>query len=188
VSPAFFEVVYDARRYSEPGWGFYAGFALVALTGIVMAVVGRRQERRWRRLSVADEVAPAVFTGPGAVHPLRRARWLRRLGRVIATVALVIGPLAGWLAYTVHNQLRDALQSGRYTRVEGVVTGFQRGDKGGHQDEVFSVHSGGLIYTYRYRHSSDIPAFHQSHGPVRDGLYVHIADVNGYIARLEIAR
>jgi hypothetical protein len=67
------------------------------------------------------------------------------------------------------------------------VTDFPSGDRGGHRDEAWSVRSRGKWYTYRYSHFVSIAGFHQSHGPIRVEMRVRIADVDGVIARLEIA-
>lgn len=65
MSPAFFEVVYDARRYAVPGRGFYAGFALVALTGIVLA--SRRLGLALAREAPVSEADPSVGATGGCV-------------------------------------------------------------------------------------------------------------------------
>jgi hypothetical protein len=84
------------------------------------------------------------------------------------------------------SSLRDRLASGEYERVESRVENFVPGDGGGHREESWTVVSGGRAYRYRYVHSKTQPGFHASAGPVRAGARVRIADVGGYIARLEV--
>jgi hypothetical protein len=91
------------------------------------------------------------------------------------------------MEYSGTKRLRDALETGDFTAVEGHVREFQRGDRGGHKEERFTVVSNGRRYTYAYTSSNWEPGFRQSHGPIREGFFVRIADVDGHIARLEIA-
>jgi len=81
-------------------------------------------------------------------------------------------------------RLRDALRSGKYTVVEGRVTDFH--PIAGKSAESFAVGS----YHYSYGDFQVSAAFNHSAsegGPIHEGLQVRIADVNGQIARLEIA-
>ena len=81
---------------------------------------------------------------------------------------------------------RQALESGDFVVVEGVVEHFVPAPPEGHKNEEFDV--GGRHYSY-----SDyvvVPAFHQtrSHGgPINEGLQVRIADFGGHILRLEVS-
>ena len=84
---------------------------------------------------------------------------------------------------TDYYSLRNALRDGNYVVVEGPVTDFTSAPK------LESFHVGDHIY--QYSDSNVTAAFNNmsSHGgPVRAGLRVRIADVQGDIARLEIAR
>jgi hypothetical protein len=89
-------------------------------------------------------------------------------------------------SYHNYKLVRDALVGGRYTHVEGVVEHFKPQPPEGHEDEQFDVG------THHYAFSNYVPiaGYHtsRSHGGVfREGLRVRIADVNGQIARLEVA-
>jgi hypothetical protein len=111
-----------------------------------------------------------------------------RPAAIVAVVAIAVLAGGGLTAgrYFQVKGLQDHLSSGDYVVVEGRVENFVRGDKGGHKDERWSVRSGGRLYTYQYKWSMVVPGFHRSAGPMREGLHVRLADVDGYIARLEI--
>jgi hypothetical protein len=101
---------------------------------------------------------------------------------------LVVLPLIIFIPLNEHRMLTRALRERSFMQVEGMVEGFVPGDRGGHTKEEWHVNSGGRTYEYRYSSSEAIPGFHRSAGPVRGGLRVRIADVNGYIARFEIQK
>ena len=83
---------------------------------------------------------------------------------------------------TEYGELRDALRSGHYERVEGVVSEYVPEGPGSHPPESWSV--GGRRYTMYRAFTSGFNA----PGRVNAGEHVRIADVAGRIARLEIAR
>jgi hypothetical protein len=116
-----------------------------------------------------------------------RSQMLKLVGMVGGIVISIVCAGELLLNKAQNDSLKKALDEGAYTRVEGVVEGFIPGDRAGHLDESWRVRSGGEVYTYSYRSSVRVPGFHRSAGPIRGGLQVRIADVNGYIARLEIA-
>jgi hypothetical protein len=165
-----YRVIYDAREIVLSDWTFVAGLLFFAVIGLAVWAVGVLDERLCRGLD-----------RPG------QARLFRRWGLRIAAVFAGMAVITGLLEFSENAGVRRALERGDYTVVEGTVQGFEPGDRGGHRDEQFSVRSGGRIHTYRYRSSQGRPGFHQSHGPIREGLRVRIADVDGAIARLEIA-
>jgi len=95
-----------------------------------------------------------------------------------------------WATYGGYRSMRNALRSGRFTVVEGRVRNFHPSDPGDHTDETWEVESGGRMYRYAYAPSSLTPGFRKTSvhgGPVHEGLRVRVADVDGYIARLEVA-
>jgi hypothetical protein len=82
--------------------------------------------------------------------------------------------------------LRDSLLNGKYTVVEGVVVDFVPMPYSGHAMEKLNVDG----HHYEYSDYNVVAGFNntQSHGgPIHQGLRVRIADVDGQIARLEIA-
>jgi hypothetical protein len=185
-----YRVIYDARETLLPNWTFVAG--LLFFVAIALAVWGVGAVDGWlwspRRVGqgVPDDLPPPMLASHG-LDRLGQAMFFRTWGPRIAAVFTGMAVLAGLVEFSAHTGLRRALERGDYTVVEGTVSDFVRGDRGGHRDEQFSVRSGGRLHTYRYRSSVSRPGFHQSHGPIRAGLRVRIADVDGNIARLEVA-
>jgi hypothetical protein len=159
TSPQEYQVVFDAVQ---------AGFSpvRVMIPGIILALVGVM-------------LAIAAF------------RLGSRRAKVIATaVALVMicyGAVWSGMVYRqnaeAYGELRAALEQGRYTRVEGVVTDFQREPRGGRRPERWTVAG----HTYELS-SFRLPRTPLIPGTVKEGMWVRIADVNGQIARLEIRR
>lgn len=174
-----YRVIYDVREGSDVSIPVIV-LVLVAV-GLGLWIALRADAWLWSRGAPARD--------PGATpHPTKHSVRLRNVGLTFAFFALLVGGSAYFLESSEKRRLRDALESGDFTVVEGHVREFQRGDREGHQDERFTIMSNGRRYTYSYRSSHRIPGFHESHGPVREGLLVRIADVDGYIARLEIAQ
>ncbi|HEX6807267.1 MAG TPA: hypothetical protein VF118_04725 [Gemmatimonadaceae bacterium] len=110
--------------------------------------------------------------------------------RPIAVTYLIFAVFWTLLAVggTYHNYrlVRDALVDGKFILVEGVVSNFKPQPPEGHVDEQFDVGT----HHYGFSDYFIIPGYHTSRshgGAFREGLRVRIADVNGEIARLEIA-
>jgi hypothetical protein len=83
---------------------------------------------------------------------------------------------------TQHRMLVDALATHRYQLVEGVVDDYTPEGVGGHPVESWSVTG------HHYMLSSNVVSSGFSEvGRVRLGQQVRIADVNGTIARIEVA-
>ena len=85
--------------------------------------------------------------------------------------------------------MRTELAAGRFTRVEGRVEQLTPSRRVGRK-ESFVVHSGEREFSYRYDDGDNSPGFHQttrSGSPLVPMIRVRIADVDGRIARLEIA-
>jgi hypothetical protein len=157
-----YRVVFDVAAVGYRNWTFPAfGLIFVALALVVLAY------RRWR---------------PAPARPLLARVWpYAYLAFAVSWVALALG-----LSYPRYRRVRAALDSGRFTLVEGVVTHFVPMPRQGHQMERFEVAG----HSYAYSDFVVTPGFNntQSHGgPIREGLRVRIADVDGEIARLEIA-
>lgn len=90
-----------------------------------------------------------------------------------------------WVTFSDYRHLREALLNGKYTVVEGTVTDFVPMPYSGHAMEKFNVNG----HHYEYSDYNVVAGFNntQSHGgPIRQGLKVRIADVDGQIAKLEI--
>lgn len=173
-----YRLIYDVRDGFDATLFLMMG--LFAAIGLTLWVVGRADVWLLSR-------AGAAPAGPGQEPGfLDRAARMRRWGLLFLVAGPLVPGFMGLMQWSERERLGRALETGAYTVVEGEVTGFERGDRGSHRDERFSVASGGRRYTYAYRSSSYEPGFHESHGPIREGLRVRIADVGGYIARLEV--
>jgi hypothetical protein len=109
-----------------------------------------------------------------------------QLGGVVAFLSFCLGGITT-IEYSGRERLVSAIRRGDSVLVEGRVAGFVPGDSGAHTDESWRVEAPGSAHYYRYSRSSYEPGFHQSAGPVRAGQRVRVTDVDGQIARLEIA-
>jgi hypothetical protein len=106
--------------------------------------------------------------------------------------AVAVAAAAGCVAMLVHTRreydaLRSSLRDRTFQVVEGDVVDFVPQGTDGHPIERFRVNS----TRFEYSRSDITSAFHRTAirgGPIRDGIAVRIADVNGKIARLEILR
>ncbi|MDB4948143.1 MAG: hypothetical protein JWM27_792 [Gemmatimonadetes bacterium] len=116
-------------------------------------------------------------------------RYSARHVRTVGGMGLVIGSIVAlgvlWNAVDAW-RVRDHLRSGRFVRVEGTVSPFVAGDREGHKPETWTVQSRGRAFHYEYRRVPG-PDFHNPSRRVKDGIRVRIADVDGRIARLEVA-
>ena len=182
-----YRVIYDAQQHPFPDLTLPLALLLIAAGGLAFWAYGRRDAHLWAGMSVGQGLPMEARPASAVDHPLRRAGAHRRIGLGVALAAFTAAVGFGWLGLTAHARFRGALDRGEYTTVEGRVFDFEQGDRGGHRDERFSVRRGGRVHTYRYNHSRPRPGFHQSHGPIREGIRVRIADIDGAIARLEIA-
>lgn len=118
---------------------------------------------------------------------LGRARLYRRLSGSVAVLAAFGFGVILTMSWRDYERLRTALASGAYRTVEGQVSSFVPERAEGHPREMFRVGDTQFVYSTSYVTS----AFHWTAGrggPMRDGLWVRIADVDGAIVRLEIAR
>jgi hypothetical protein len=139
-----------------------------------------------------EAIAVAIIACALAVAWLLRP-WKRRYlpGLVwLALVALVSGFTGVSSFRATHGRYASmcgALREGRFTTVEGPVSGFAPYDTAAqHAIEKFDVGD----HHFSYNPRSHATGFHEaSHGgaPIGDGLQVRIAVVEGEIARLETA-
>lgn len=160
-TPAY-QVVFDARDQGIRPWEG-PGF------GLLFVAIGACWLTYRRAWPVArnrfDAAFPYVWTGFA----------------VLWTLAVSAVVMHDYLA------LVNALEEGRYDVVEGPVEQFVPMPKEGHTSERFVVDG----RRYSYSDFEITTAFNNtsSHGgPIRQGLRVRIFDVNGNIARLEVAR
>jgi hypothetical protein len=158
-----YQVVYDVTTQGYRDWTFVGGFLLFLAVGMGWILWHRRfpgVRRDWLHRS-----APYLFTG----------------------ITLFIMSVANVTIYRDYRELTRRLRTGEYQVVEGRVEEFDPMPWEGHKNESFVVDG----HRYSYSDYDASPGFNStsSHGgPIREGLRVRIADVDGVIARLEIAR
>jgi hypothetical protein len=109
-----------------------------------------------------------------------RSRWLAWIGAVLA---VVLGTVAEITMFREYHRFRSALRTGSFEIVEGEVTDFTARGRGGHPPESWRVGS----RRYELQPAVLSNGFDQA-GVVRPGQRVRIADVDGHIVRLEVAR
>jgi hypothetical protein len=145
---------------------------LLGLLGIPLYAAGRALWRRVEANRVWDWLGQLLF-------PV----FLQFAGLAMALMFLVapgVAALGVWLQ----------LSRGHYITVEGVVQDYTAGGPGDHPPESWTVVDQAGPHHYSYSPSGTLVGFHQTQyygGPVRAGQHVRIADVDGVIARLEIA-
>lgn len=139
-------------------WWFPAFGLIVLLFGAVLVWIGRRWESQ------------------------RRAKLT---GYVMVVFASLWVLWAFTWSFSEYRRCIDAYRSGNYAVVKGRVENFHPMPYEGHQDECFSVQNQRFCYSdYGIQ-----PGFNQSAshgGPIRQGLPVRIAYLDGQILRLEI--
>lgn len=166
MDSTFYVTVFDAGQVRSPAT-VVGAICAVVLVAAVAALIA------WRRRTHPSGLREAIAS------PIP----------VICLVAIAAAPLVVLfvvLEASLSSGLRTALASGGYEVVEGPIHDFVPGDREGHRPESFSVTTRGRTHSYRYRHSMREPGFHRSAGPMRAGMHVRIADVDGHITRLEV--
>jgi hypothetical protein len=157
-----YRLVYDVAQAGYTGW-WYPGIAVALL---VAALADARLRRR-----------RAQPPGPGGDHPT---------AAFLACMAILLFSVT----YFPYRSMRKALESGRFTVVEGRVRNYRLDDPVTTDEETWEVESGGRVYRYSYDNATPKPGFGHTTahgGPIHAGLRVRIADVGGSIARLEVA-
>jgi hypothetical protein len=134
-------------------------------------------------------LAGLILVGVGAVM-WRRPAWFGKpeaLRRGVGAFAAIFGAL--WSScvsvdlYREYSHVRDALRSGEFDVVEGEVTQFRPQGADGHPSESWTVAG----HQYKIEPAVVTSGF-RAPGVVRPGQRVRIVDVDGTIARLEIAQ
>jgi hypothetical protein len=163
VQDTSYVVLYDVGRQGYQTWRDASLPALVTIVALLLGFIARK--------TVRDSPEP-------------RWRAYSRVARLVAFLGLV-GTFAS-LIYTWHefHQYSGALNSGKYRNTTGIVTSFVPERSDGHPRESFQLDN----VRFEYSSSDVTSAFHRTvgtGGPLREGLSVRIADVDGRIVRLE---
>jgi hypothetical protein len=157
-----YDVVYDVIEAGYRYWWFPMASLLATAGARWLVVLGSRPDSgssRWSRF-----LAICIF-------------YLM----LISTVGCFIGTFWDYL------ELRNALVSGEYETVEGKVSDFFPMPLRGHAQEQFRV--GPHVFSYSdYQVTAGFNNSQSHGGPIREGLEVRIANVNGKIARLEVKK
>ena len=159
--PAY-QLIYDARLEDQvPSWSVVAVpvfFGGIGLAILIGTFVARNRE------------------GLGN---------LRFLGAMMLAISLW-GGYENWVTVREDAASRRGLDSGGYAVVEGVVTRYWPGNRQGRHEE-WIVESDGVAYRYALRTRVVEREDGAALGPVREGSRVRILEVDGRIARLELA-
>lgn len=161
-----YNLVFDVGTHGYTAWRAAIAPASAAVIAIAIAAYVRRMKL------ASEQERPGLY-----------------FALVVVAAVLLSGVSISIVMYTweEYDMLRAALKAGEFVTVEGRVDNFVPEGPDGHPTERFRVGDS----SFSYSTSDFTSAFHQTAaqgGPIREGLSVRIADVNGAIARLEIAR
>jgi hypothetical protein len=155
-------VLFDARQADSPLFIFpLAGVFFVAI-GVVMV--------RRKRFARDDQGETIQYRGSPKA-------------RTFLLIAVAWTLITGLLALRAQSRLEHALRSGQYHTIQSEVENFRAADLLRKRPETWTV--AGRQYEFSY---SALRSGLSTPGVVRPGMYVRIADVDGAIARLEVAR
>jgi hypothetical protein len=132
---------------------------------------------------VAGGLLLAFFPGVLPVPWPWTRQGIQAFGWIFAAFAVLWTGFSFWSTHSEYRHLADSLAAGRYQTVEGIVENYA----GNEEDEKFSVNN----VWFEYSDNRVTSAFNNVAalgGPVRPGLHVRIAHVDGKIVRLEIRR
>ena len=155
-----YSVVYDEALRGYREWWFLLGLIAAALWILFI----RSALRHFNR-ATADRLLPS-WTVP-----------------FVLLIGIGGSALVFLTTYRPHARLRDALRSGNFRTVEGVVTTVQPGDPG-----AFVVATAdGLTHEFHYSEHRWTPGYRDVNPAFRVGQRVRVAEVHGAIARLEVS-
>ena len=157
-----YTTLYDVRHSLPQGWFMPLAFLALAWGGPLLL-------RAYNRL-------PPGYLSPNGLG-------LRYLALVVAITAAVgsLGPYA---------KLRFRLARGEFATYEGIVTNFQPGAPSMREEESWTLSMPGGSRYYHYGPLVMEGGFTRTAavgGPVHAGMRVRVIDVDGRIARLEVA-
>ena len=136
----------------------------------------------WLFLWIAIVVGTLVLTRKLRQNGLETVE----IGKIVFGTCVLLAFVSPVMLYDY--RMARAIRSGRFTLVEGVVANLQPSN--GHVEESWEVESKRQVHRFHYLDDNITPGFRNTEyngGPIRAGLHVRIAEVDGHIARLEIA-
>jgi hypothetical protein len=160
-----YRVYYDIQQVIYPAWWVMAVGLLIISIGATLF------------LARNNKVFNSVFESSG---------FQKTVMPIFAIIFGMIWVALGMLSYPTFAGLRNAARDGRYEVVEGQVREFVPMPYEGHARESFVVDG----HRFSYSDYDLTMGFNQSRshgGPIREGLQVRIAHVDGKIVKLEIA-
>ena len=162
MSPAPYHLLYDATQVRFPGWPLTLGGLVAALLGVTLL---------------------RTFRGASS-----GASGARMSGLVLTIFGLPCAAVFGLGSWLHHALLRASLEGGEY-RVVSVTVHDQ--PVGAEDEDSWVVEGDSVSAWYRYEGPLEGAGFRRQ-GPGAGGLHegslVRVVDVNGRIARLEVAR
>ncbi|HEY0997806.1 MAG TPA: hypothetical protein VGD77_17585 [Gemmatimonadaceae bacterium] len=162
MSPASYHLLYDAAQVPFPGWPLTLGGVVAALLGVALLRVFR-----------------------GATSAASGARMSGLVLTIFGVTWTAVFGLGSW----VHQwQLRAALDDGDFRVVAGTVYDQPVGAE---DEDSWMVEGDSVSAWYHYEGPLEGAGFRREGpgaGGLHDGSRVRIVDVNGRIARLEVAR
>ena len=160
MAPPRYVLLYDAAQTLFPDWPLAAAGIPVVIAGLLLL----------------------RLTGP-----TRPTSAPRMSGTVMVVFGAMWTAVVGVGAYVHHAKLREALRSGRFTTVSGFV--YDR-PVGTEDESVWVVESDSASAWYTYQSRLEGAGYRRAApgtGGLHDGMRVRIADVDGRIARVEVA-
>ena len=161
-----YQVYYDIQQVGYPGWWIFGVGAFFISVGMIFFLA--RNNRSFNSMFESSDLQSKVMP-------------------IVAVIFGMIGLGAGALNYSHFAELRNAARNGEHEVAEGRVKEFVPMPAGGKGDESFVVNGQRFSYS-EYDLTKGYNQTQNQGGPIREGLQVRIAHVNGEIIRLEIAR
>lgn len=155
-----YNVVFDEALRGYREWWFPAALFAAGLWLVFIRSALRHFDR-----ATADRILPS-WTAPFAL-----------------LVAVGGGGFVLATTYRPHVRLRDALRSGEFRSIEGLVTSVQPGDPGG----FIITSEDGRTHEFHYSEHRWTPGYRDAHPPFHVGQRARVAEIDGAIARLEVS-
>jgi hypothetical protein len=156
-----YKLVFDVVQEGYRNWGFLVPGLIFIVIGIGMLV------HRWKFPAKDTKFSARIFP------------------YFFAGFAILWTATSFWGTFSEYFKLKQAVLNGKYEVIEGTITDFVPMPSGGHAKEHFKVNG----HYYEYSNFNVIAGFNKTQaygGPLRGGMPVRIAEVDGQIARLEI--